>query len=86
MTNEPSPEIQVWFQSVFGEHCLKFAMPMIAVSCNTYSFDILAFEKFLHNRFGYPMYENGSMKNFMIGKFGQENSILFEDRFIKPKL
>ena len=85
LKNEPSPDIQDWFQGVFSEHCLRFATPMIAVSCNTYSFDILAFEKFLHNRFGYPMCEDGSMKNFMVGKFGKENTSRFEDHFIKSK-
>lgn len=83
MKNVPGPEAQAFFEDTFGVSCMRFAVPLIDAFMDTYSFDILAFEKFLISRFGYPAHKDGSMSDFIKGKFGPDADSKFREYFLK---
>ena len=69
---------------IFGQHPLTLAVPPIMALLNKYSFDILAFERLLSRRFGYPKDKNGvSIKSFITDKWGVEVCAYFENHFLK---
>jgi hypothetical protein len=65
-------ENQAWFIAHFKTSLYAFIEGYSYSLANTYSLDILKFEKYLAREFGYPMREDGSMKDFMIEKFGKD--------------
>lgn len=77
-------ESEVWFKSVFKCSIWDFVCRHMIACCNIYSLDIIKFEKYLAREFNYPMYEDGSMKDFMTKTFGAENSERFE-KIIRTK-
>ena len=83
LKNIPSPEAKAFFQEAFGRSCMTFAVPMIDMILDTYSFDILAFEKFLVSHFRYPAHKNGSMLDFIKRKFGLDAESKFRKYFLE---
>ena len=81
---QPSSATRAWFKAIFGVDPVSLAIPMIWVSMNRYSLDILAFERLLSGRFGYPKDKNGvSIKSFITDKWGAEACAYFETHFVK---
>jgi len=70
--NEPEwTAAAAWFQGMFGCPIWQFTDGLMLGMANTYSFDVIRFEKYLATKFDYPMHKDGSMKDFMIAKFGK---------------
>ena len=81
---QPDPAARAWFQSVFGVDPLTLAVPLIMAFLNQYSFDILAFERLLYRRFGYPRDQDGvSIKYFITDRWGAEACTRLENHFLK---
>jgi len=63
---------------------ISLAMPLILVGLNRYALDILAFERLLSRRFGYPRDKNGvSLKSFITKRWGRGTCSYFEEHFLK---
>jgi hypothetical protein len=59
-------------------------MPLLMAFLNQYSFDILAFERLLCRRFGYPRDKDGvSLKSFITDGWGVEVCAYFETHFLQ---
>lgn len=74
-------EYSVWFKGVFGVNIWPFADGMMLSYGNTYSLDVLRFEKYLERNHGYRPQDEGSMNDFMVGKFGQQTVDAFRKLF-----
>jgi len=81
---QPTPVARAWFESVFGQDPLTLAVPLLMALLNKFSFNILAFERLLSGRFGYPKDKDGvSIKSFLTEKWGAEVCAYFENHFLK---
>ena len=81
---QPSAASRAWFKAIFGVEPISLAIPIIWVAMNRYSLDILAFERLLSRRFGYPKDKDGvSIKSFITEKWGAETCAYFEAHFLK---
>jgi len=79
-----TPAARAWFKSLFGADPLSLAVPVLMQFLNEYSFDILAFERLLNRRFGYPKDKDGvSIKSFITEKWGRQVCAYFEEHFLK---
>lgn len=66
-----------WFESVFGASYRAFAMP-IAAAFGVVAFDIVAFERHLAAKFGYPAATSPvSIETFMNQRFGEAETARF---------
>jgi len=80
----PTAVARAWFKSIFGVDPLSLAVPVIMLLLNKYSFDILAFERLLSRRFGYPKDQDGvSIKSFITKKWDAQVCAYFENHFLK---
>ena len=73
-----------WFKSVFKTEIWRFIDGLMLGMGNTYSIDIFKFERHLANEFNYPMHKDGSIHDFMVAKFGQEETDRFRSLFLNP--
>jgi hypothetical protein len=76
------PDTTAWFKRIFKREHNDFLDGYLMWYGNTYSLDILKFENHLAREFGYPMHEDGSMKDFMIKTFGEAETDKFELLFL----
>ena len=80
---QPTSVARAWFESLFGLDPLALAVPLLMLRLNQYSFDILAFERLLCGRFGYPRdKDGGSLKSFITAKWGDPVCAYFENHFL----
>lgn len=80
---QPTRVARAWFESTFGQDPLTLAVPLLILCLNKYSFDILAFERLLFRRFGYPKDKDGvSIKSFLTEKWGAQTCAYFEEHFL----
>lgn len=82
--NFPNDEVCKWFNETFKVSPMEFRTYLLSVFNGVYFFNLPEFELFL-TRFGYKIDEDGSIKDFLIQKFGKENAKIFEDNFINKK-
>jgi hypothetical protein len=73
-----SNEIQQWFEKTFKTRLFDYIDGFSWSLANTYSIDIIKFEKYLHWEFGYNLKGNESIHNFMIKTFGAEDTEKFK--------
>jgi hypothetical protein len=82
---QPTTVARAWFESIFGLDPLALAVPPLLLLLNQYSFDILAFERLLYRRFGYPRDKAGvSIQSFITDKWGDQVCAYFENHFLNP--
>ena len=82
--NRPSPEALLWFETTFECNAMCLAVPLISAFCNTYSFDIIAFERVLKNQYDYdPDSGTESMRDFITRKWDKHTCEQFTKWFLK---
>lgn len=78
-----NPTILLWFKTLFKRDLFTFMDGYAWALGNSYQFDILKFERHLAFEFHYPKDQDGSISDWMIKTFGQENRDKFVNLFLK---
>ena len=68
----PGKEIYFKFKNVFGIDLSNFKDTIPMMVTGNFSFDIVSFDKFCHQSFGYSEDKDGSLSQFISKKFGKD--------------
>ena len=74
----PPKEVYYAFKHYFGEDLANFKDTIVMMATGRFSFDIIKFDEFCKKHFGYDE-ENGSLKAFIDGRFGENVSCFILD-------